>query len=294
MMRFNNRKAKWIVTAVLVIALLIAVGCGNSGDDEADSDNKNGNIVQDDETTNKTPEEIINEVILPDDQYKVHYYAQWEMEIDFPYDKVDDYWEEMTDIGYFKFFYDQNDQIVQHIRYQEGRPARIAFYNHLDDGGKEIQWTKNYDYKTGKPNGYDFLTYYPSGRIKSLTEYKVNENGDEEVLMKIEYNQIQTKEGKPQNIVRYYNSEGKEMMYAENEYQENNYTDYPQYLKAKKTMYVAFGEFKDKWFSIIRYNDAGEIIQTQENEMEAEEGLIIPDYMAREFPEYFSGYNSQP
>ncbi len=293
MIRFIDRLLL-IIVGILFVSMMINA-CGdntssnndNDGNEESTDGQNNGtDNSEEDEISNENPMEIINEKILPDNNYEVHYFAQWEMGIDYPYDNVDEYWEEMHDIGYFKFFYDNDNRIIQHVRYQEERPQRIAFYDYSDD--KQIKWTKNYDYKTGKHSEYDILTYYPTGRIKNFTEYKVNDNGEDKVIMKVEYTQIKLEEDTPKNIIRYYNSEEKEMMYAETEYHKNNYSDYPEYLKSLETRYVAFGEYKDKWFSITRYNDAGEVIQIQENEMEAEEGLILPDYMYREFPEYFS------
>ena len=106
--------------------------------------------------------------------------------------------------------------------------------------------------------------------------------------MRIEYGKIEKKNGEYIRINRYYGEDGKEKMYTETKYQHiaGLYEEAPQYIKEEVVRYIAFGEHKDKWFSILRYKD-GEPKNIDINETKIDEGKTYEQYMEQEFPQFF-------
>ncbi len=282
----ETRRMRFYTVCIILIFIIGFCACNNDNH-SGDGGNNPSSITNSGTNDETSPLEILYNKILKEDDYEAHYFGQWDMETNYPYANLDDFYED-TKHGFFKFFYDKDKRIVQHVRMNGDLPERIADYKYASDGSITVSWTKNYNYKTANYNGIDIIEYYPNGRVKSLSEYEIDEEGNKNLKIKSVYSEMETTEEIPSNITKYYNSDGKEMVYAKTEFQKNMYSKTPEYLKSKETRYISFGSYKDMWFSITRYDDTGEVSNVLYNETDMEDGLIPPDYIRQEFPEMFS------
>lgn len=299
----NHRKKKILfICIILTLIFFMLINCNNSANtnekndsenttsnDDGDSGNdENGNDENENPEESVTYKEIIKN-LLPEGEntYEIHYFADWDFEEDYPYNNIDNFWEETYNEGFFKFYYDKTGNKVANIRLQNNTPIKTALYNHKSNT-KTIKRVKHYNSKTGEPEIFDIIEYYPNGRIKALKAYSVVDD-KETLFMKIEYSEIEEKNGEYIRISRYYDEDGKEKIYAETKYQyiaSGLYEEAPQYIKEEVIRYVGFGEHKDKWFSILRYVD-GEPKNLDINETKTEEGKTYEQYMENNFPQFF-------
>ncbi len=275
------------ITLLFFVFALFFFGCNRN--DSGDSSNHTTN---DEEIKLRTYEDIIKEYIGEDEsQYTIRYSAQWDFEEDYPYDWVDEYWKEMGNVGFFKYYYNKDGNIVLHARLQNEKPLRVAVYKY-DNGKKTIEWQKDYSAETGLPRGYDVLTYYPDSRIETFTEYKI-ENGKEKEIMKIKYEQIKKANEIYERTSHYYNAKDEEKIYSIASYIKIENVAYkaPEYIKQKEVKYVAFGKYKGSWFAISRYSQNGEFEKIDVNETLTDDGQTYQSYVEKEFPEYFNAFN---
>lgn len=261
---------------LLSILSLIFINCNNTESNEINNiyNNKDENSVY-----------RIEDIIPSEEDYEVHYFGQWDFEEDYAYDPVDEYYDEMHDVGFFKFFYDEKGNVVAHARFQNNQSVKVAEYEYKGDK-KRIIWRSDYSSDTGKPKKYQILDYYPDGRIKKLEEHEVIE-GKDKTTLKIEYDEFKPDGDTAKRVHHIYDSNGKERIYTISEYSKNKYSDKPKYLKVKETDYIAFGEYKDKWFSVTKYTEGGEYQYIDINETKNDKGDTYQAYIERSFPEYF-------
>lgn len=267
------------ITLLCFSMFSIVVSCNNQENNNDTSNGVNNNDNQ------ENSEGLINkhtDLTLDDSNYEIHYFAQWDLEIDFPYHPVDGYWEEMKEVGYFKIYYDDAGRIIQHERIQNDNALRIARYSY-ENNIKIIKWYKNFNLD-GNALGCDSIKYYPSNWIESLTEYDKNEK----VILEINYEELK-KEGEGFKRLNYIsNANNEKKIYIETIYVENKLSNSPKYLRKKETKKIAFGKYKDQWFSISRYSQEGELDRIDDNETINEDEQTYSTYIEEQFPEYFS------
>ena len=285
-MKKLTKKALFFISIFFLLTILF-ISCSNENS-RTPQDTVNNNQNEVDANNNEVYDNIETEAIVnfKEDDYKtVSYFAQWDLEEDFPYDSVDNYWHEMTENGYYKFYYDEKGTIIGHERIQNDNiVVRFAKYTYDKDKKKKIEWWKNYDAVTKKPTGCDIMTYTTDGYIKTLTET----NGNNKILMKIKYGKIKKTTEGIERISRIYDGSDKEKIYIKATFIENKFDESIKYIKQKETKYIANGKYKDQWFTIVRYSQVGEINKTDENETKNDEGKTFVQYIEQDFPSYFS------